>query len=189
MVDFWERKLRQTADLPSLVYFKPEYMSLTKTHPLWTTCSDNSFEVGKAVIVAKLLSGRYRTDKLLKHFSPGQDGTCSICQDNCEGTVEHLLVECSSLSECRQQQFQALVEKHNISVTSKKIIGDFSVKPTSDFVQLLLDCSVIPEVISANQNDQNILPELFKFARTWCFNMHMTRLKILGRWKKSFYIG
>ena len=119
VVDFWQTKLRQTADLPSLSYFKPEYMSLSKAHQLWTTCKDNSFEVGKAVIQAQLLSGRYRSDKLLKHFYKDCDGSCSICQDRCEGSVEHLLVSYSALSESRQQQLRGLAERYDISDTSK----------------------------------------------------------------------
>ena len=190
VVDFWEKKLRQKADnLPSLSYFKPDYMSLTQAHPLWSTCKDNSFEVAKAIIQAKLLSGRYKTDKLLSHFSRGLDGSCTICQDNCPGTVEHLLVECASLSECRDRQFSALANRDDISDTTKKLVSDIFRRPSSEFVQLLLDCSVLPEVISANRYNTNTLPELFKFTRTWCYNMHMTRLKILGRWNKSFYIS
>ena len=164
VVDFWEKKLRQSSDLPSLTYFKPDYMSLTTTHPLWTTCASNSFELSKAVIQAKLLSGRYRSDRLLRHFSKDQDGFCKICSLNCEGTIEHLLVECVALSEHRQQQFHALKERDDISEVSKELIHIFSQKGTTDFTQLLLDCSVIPEVISASQIDISILHEIFKFT-------------------------
>ena len=37
VISFWERKLRQEASaLPSLAYFKPSFMSLCTSHPLWT---------------------------------------------------------------------------------------------------------------------------------------------------------
>ena len=125
----------------------------------------------------------------LKHFYKDLDGSCTICQDNCEGSVEHLLVVCSALAESRQQQLRGLSERNDISDTSKSLIRTISEKSNEDFVQLLLDCSVIPEVITASQTDTSILSEIFKFSRTWCFNMHMKRLKLLGRWKNSFYIG
>ena len=189
VVDFWEKKLRQTSDLPSLSYFNPNYMSLTTAHPLWSTCSSNSFEFSKAVIQAKLLSRRYRTDRLLRHFSKDHDGSCKICDENCEGTTEHLLVECSALSECRHLQIYALTGRNDISDTSKELIAIFAQKSTNEFTQLLLDCSVIPEVIAASQSDENILPEIFKFTWTWCFSMHMRRLKLLGQWKMSYYFG
>ena len=49
-------------------------------------------------------------------------------------------------------------------------------------VQFFLDCSVIPEIIHAAQTDHSILTLLFRSTRTWCYSLHRTRLKILGRW-------
>ena len=73
--DYWENSLRESAStLSSLTYFHPNFMSLTVPHPLWTTCEGNPFEIAKAIVQAKLLSGRYRTDKLLKHFSKNNTG-------------------------------------------------------------------------------------------------------------------
>ena len=65
-------------------------MSLSSPHPLWTTCQDNSFECSKAIIQAKLLSGRYRSDSLLRHFDKTLTGDCSLCQDS-DGSIEHLI--------------------------------------------------------------------------------------------------
>ena len=63
VLDYWETNLRNSAStLPSLSYFNPLYMSLTKPHPLFISCHNNSYEVCKAIIQAKMLSGRYRTD-------------------------------------------------------------------------------------------------------------------------------
>ena len=59
VVDYWEKKLRGEASLlSSLLYFKPEYMSLSKPHPIWTTAGSNPHEVSKAVQQARFLSGR-----------------------------------------------------------------------------------------------------------------------------------
>ena len=63
VIDFWQTKLRNDASaLPSLQYFKPQYMSLSHPHPLFQTCGQNSYEICKAVVVAKMISGRYRSD-------------------------------------------------------------------------------------------------------------------------------
>ena len=44
VTNYWETKLRtDTSPLPSLKYFKPQFMSLQRPHPLWTTCGSNSF--------------------------------------------------------------------------------------------------------------------------------------------------
>ena len=57
--DYWEYKLRKSSSsLKSLRFFNPNFMSLKNTHPLWTTCQDNPFELSKCLIQSKLLSGR-----------------------------------------------------------------------------------------------------------------------------------
>ena len=81
MIDHWETKLRAEAEMlrgSSLQYFKAEYMSLSHPHLIWTTCGSNSFEVNKAVVQAKMLSGRYVTDKLSRHWSQNKSGICSL---------------------------------------------------------------------------------------------------------------
>ena len=53
------------------------------------------------------------------------------------------------------------------------------------FVQFLLDCSVIPDVIAAVQiHGQHILAKLFDITRVWVYALHRDRLKLLGRWRK-----
>ena len=161
-------------------------MSLTSPHPLWTTCQSNSFELSKAVTQAKFLSGRYRTDMLLRHFDKSLTGFCSLCEDNVDGSLEHLLLLCSSLLQCRDQQLKML-RNSDYSIKAKEIILDTYKKSVPEFIQLLLDCSVMPEVIDATQNGYTeLLSEIFKFTRTWCYNIHMKRMKMLGRWKKTF---
>ena len=54
------------------------------------------------------------------------------------------------------------------------------------FSQFLIDCSVIPEVISLTQLlGTDALYNLFKVTRTWCYSLHRDRLKILGRWTEN----
>ena len=180
--DYWECKLRQsTLTLSSLSYFHPDFMSLTTPHPLLSTCGSNSFEVSKSVIVSRIMSGRYRSDKLLKHFDKNHTGQCSLCTWECEGSIEHLLVSCPALMQCRQQQFRML-EQENFSEKAKSIILSALNKSVPHFIQLLLDCSALPEVISAVQSEgKQVIESIFKFSRTYCFNVHMNRMKIIGR--------
>ena len=128
--------------LSSLSYFKPAYMSLSSAHPIWTTCQENSFEISKAIVQAKLLSGRYRSDRLLRHFDKTLTGDCSLCQDS-DGSIEHLLLLCPSLSQCRNQQLNML-RNSEYSDKAKEIILAASKQSVLEFVQLLLDCSVLP---------------------------------------------
>ena len=59
-------------------------------------------------------------------------------------------------------------------------------KSTNDFVQLLVDCTTMPVVIQAKKLDPSIVHEILKFARTWCFNVHVNRMKLIGRWKSNY---
>ena len=109
ILEYWQTSLRKSsAPLTSLKYFKPEFLSLKKTHPIWTTCGNNSYEVSKAIIQARLLSGRYRSDELLSHFLPGNSPTCSICTSQSVGSIEHLLLECPALYNTRSRQLHHL---------------------------------------------------------------------------------
>ena len=186
VMDFWERKLRLSSiPLKSLRYFHPNFMSLKNPHPLWTSCGDNSFEISKAIIQAKLLSGRYRTDSLLSHFEESANPQCALCKCQVTGSIEHLLVLCDNLVQCREKQFEFLEKCPKSSHLSKKIINDTYKKSTNDFVQLLVDCTTMPIIIQAKKMDANIVNEILKFARTWCFNVHINRMKLLGRWKAN----
>ena len=162
-------------------------MSLSNPHPLWSTCGSNSFEISKAIVQAKMLSGRYRSDKLLKHFDKNISGQCSLCICPCEGSVEHLLISCPTLSQCRQQQFEMLNDSDKFSDTARTIITVASTNTVGNFVQLLLDCSALPEVIIACQKEsKQVAEDIFKFSRTFCFNIHMKRMKLIGRWRNNF---
>ena len=114
VVSYWETELRRRADmLPSLKYFKPAFMSLAETHPIWKT-PENDHEVKKASIVCLMLSGRYPTDYHARHWSRvNPSGVCQLClaahhakEINTEvqvpiGSLEHLLLECPSLQATR----------------------------------------------------------------------------------------
>ena len=102
--DYWESELRLKAmELTSAPFFKPEFMSLTCPHQLWTSCGSNPFEIHKAVTQAKMLSGTYVTDKLSRHWSNNPNGFCSIpgCTGHTLGSIEHLLLSCPALQESR----------------------------------------------------------------------------------------
>ena len=181
VIDYHEIMLRESASsLSSLYYFKPNFMSLTKPHPLWTSCCENSYEVSKAIIEAKLISGRYRTDRLARHFQGSSNGDCRMCDEAVPGTIEHLLLQCPSLEPTRSKMFKSVTERHDFSALTKTIICDvFSSPVLTDKVQLLLDCSCLPVVISSRQFGDQTQSELFKFARTWCFSVHAHREKLL----------
>ena len=94
VIDWFEKHLRAEASLlPSLLFFQPSFMSLTSPHPLWLNAG-SPFEVSKAVVVARMLSGRYRTDRLTRHWN--KDNPHGFCRlPGClheEGNLAHILL-------------------------------------------------------------------------------------------------
>ena len=84
-----------------------------------------------------------------------------------------------ALSSSRDILFKMLSERDDISEYSKALISDiFLSGNTTEIVQLLLDCSVVPAIISAQDRTGNTLSEIFKFTRSWCFTIHQRRMKI-----------
>ena len=86
VIDWWESHYRGMAEqLKSLEYFKPHFMSLSSPHPIWLTAG-SPFEVSKAVIMARMLSGRYRTDKLMSRWSTSKPSDYLVVNMVMKGT-------------------------------------------------------------------------------------------------------
>ena len=113
VTSYWETKLRSEATLlPSLCYFKPEFMSLKTPHLLWKTAGSNPYEVAKAVQQARFLSGRYRTGNLEKHWSHNKEGICYNCHESAE-TTEHILIFCKAYNETKKKLYSLWLSNKN----------------------------------------------------------------------------
>ena len=65
IIDHWESKLRGEASLlTSLKLFKPEFHSLVSPHLIFWTAGSNPYEISKAIVQGKMLSGQYRIELL-----------------------------------------------------------------------------------------------------------------------------
>ena len=188
IINFWEQQLRSEAQcLSSLVYFKPEFMSLLEPHPVWSTCGSNPFEVNKAVIQARMLSGRYITDQLSRHWTSNKSGICSLpsCTGQAIGSLEHILLHCPSLSSMRIKMINLSTEVSKCSPVLEALLA--SILNDTDhtkLMQFLLDCSALPEVVILKQEfGLQPLMTLFYISRTWCYNIHRSRMTQLGLFK------
>ena len=183
VISFWEIQLRgEAALLSSLNFFKPEYMSLTKPHPLWATVGCNPYEVCKAIQQSRFLSGRYRSEELAGHWSSNKEGYClaPTCHKKVENT-KHILIECEAYFQCKTRLY-ALWVSYPCSVVHRLVLEALSAE-TDYLLQFILDCSVLPSVIHAVQSfGQIVLKKLFYLTRSWCWSVHKQRMKLLGRW-------
>ena len=183
VIDYWETKLRaNTTSLNSLSYFKPEFHSLLHAHPILWTAGSNPYEVSKALVQCKMLSGRYRTELLASHWSHNKRGfclapTCSEIQE----TLEHILLFCPSYNHDRERLLKLWNETKNQTVA--EVIALILAEGTQSHIQFLLDPSVHPRLIEAVPFEgHEPLKIAFHLTRTWCFTIHRSRAKLLGRW-------
>ena len=187
VLDFWQAKLRAEAkklENASLAFFKPAFMSLSKPHLLWTTCQGNSYELNKATIQAKYLSGRFRTEKLLSHFAGTNSKFCELHPETeTVGDIHHHLVLCPKLQDCRAALFEYWEQIAANNQTASNILSDIQNSATDLFLQFVLDCSVLPHVIqAANTEGYALYNILFKATRTYCYSIYRTRRKLLDQW-------
>ena len=184
VLDYWEDKLRKEAALlPSLTNCKPQFMSLTSPHKIWTTAGNKSHEVAKARIQMLLLSSKYPCAMLTSHWGSENDqGLCTHppCKEQMlQESVEHILLDCPAYTPTRQNLITMCLGKKDPVIHSLVCKYLFS----SNFIQFLLDCSVLPLVVHyAQVHGEGIYRDLFYLSRTWCFALHRERMKRLNKW-------
>ena len=129
-----------------------------------------------------MLSGRYRTEGLRRHWSSNKEGYCLLpsCSQQYED-LPHILLACPSLQEARDRVWRLwnehLLDKPHIM----NIVHRYMATTNPNMTQLLIDPSVLPDVIVLNQEyGDNVLSTLFYLTRTFCYSLHNSRLKLLG---------
>ena len=187
VLDFWERKLRQEALLlPSLVYLNTHFQSLCRPHKLWSTAGHKSYEVSKARIQLLFLSSQYPCGSRTRHWShDNPQGYCSYisCKnDFVVETPEHILLQCPAYNTTRNRMVNLCLQTKQ-PATHSIIVSHFLHDSNQTILQLILDCSSLPDVISSAQiHGDYIFSDLFYLGRTWCYAIHRARSKRLGLW-------
>ena len=173
----------EAAPLTSLRYFRPQFMSLRKPHPLWLTRGSNPFEVNKAVTQGRMLSGRYHTDQLMRHWTSNEQGVCQLplCTGSEVGSLEHILIFCQALQPIRNKMMKVAYEVSEENEYLQNIIHWVMSHPNrSIWVQFLLNCSCLPIVIeSCHKWGPEIMERLFYISRNCCYSIHRTRMDML----------
>ena len=118
VIDYWEQLLKAEASyLPSLIYFKSQYCSLTKPHKLWTFSGGNPYEVTKARIQLLLFTSQYPSGHLTRYWSrDNPSGYCSFppCKQNqIVETAQHILLICPAYTKIRQRMFSLCLSGSN----------------------------------------------------------------------------
>ena len=188
ITQYWHSLLRtEVAPLKSLKYFKPDLYSLTKAHYMWTTAASNPHECSKSSILSKMVSGRYRTDMLCRHWSDNRAGYCRAptCH-SVPGTLEHLLVSCPALSQVRERLYCMMLEKSVMFPPLHSTIREVLECSEEHIVQLILEPLSFPVVNHfAKLHGARFIAQLSYLTRTFAFYIDRHYKQILKLLKKS----
>ena len=183
ITDFWQSELRvRSGSLKSLQYFKPQFMSLNRPHPLLTWATD-SYKVNKCITVMRLLSGRFRCGSLIRHFYPNiTTGLCELCGTEVEDIPHIILPKCTALKDRAESLLIFAKNTLALSQTTSTILHNV-LNSEDDILktQFFLDPTVLPDVIQAYQQDKSTLNSILSVTTTWCYSLTRHRNKLLGR--------
>ena len=186
--EYWHRKLASNSSMfSSLRFLQPDFLTLLRPHPIWSTLDGNPYQTKAAAIQALFLTGRYRTERLCRFWSKNKDGFCLL--DSCLNlkkleTLEHVLLQCESLIDERRRLLEFMKDFCSDKPVIKNLVDLLFHNENNDFLrmQFLVDCSVLPAVIQAAQVFGNkILESCFALTRSWCRSLHKARMKKMGR--------
>ena len=169
------------------MYFKPQFLSLSAPHPLWTTCGSNPWEANEALVVSRMLSGQYISDWHARHWTrENPEGLCLLCPGKgVPGTIQHLLLYCEALQDKRELIISHLRAQSQENDQLQLLLSNIFSSSPEDQVQFLLDPSVTPVVISGCQMNLFCLDDIFNLTRTFCYALHRRRMQMLGRFKSN----
>ena len=184
VTDFWQTKLRAhsaTLGEKSLKYFKPQFMSLNRPHPM-ISYAKTTYQVNKCITTLRMLSGRFRCGSLLRHCYQHVSGLCELCELELEDLPHILLPRCPHLKEralfLTNYLYDTLASSLTASTIAEKILN---CEDDQRKMQFFLDPTVIPEVITAAQKEPDIVPLILSITTTWCYSMNRLRIKLLGK--------
>ena len=181
--EYWRVYLSEKCSaLSSLQYLRAPYLSLTQPHPIFASLQGNPYELRAASLQALLLCGRYRTEKLLRHWSSNKEGFClnSECLNlKLVESREHFLLHCGSFSEERRRLYRIISDFSADKPVLKNLLNKyFYTDDDTVKMQFILDPSVLPQVISAVQVFGGIIHQYcLKVSRLWCRSLHAARMK------------
>ena len=187
ITDYWENSLRsEAASKTSLKYFKPVFMSLTAPHPMFLSCGTNPFETNKSICQAALISGRFKTDYLARHWTKeNPDGFCLLCSHlKLHDTVEHFLVFCCSLAQARENVMKYWQSFSSEDDILRNLLAVKLGSPTQTLVQFLIDPSADSDFIQGVQQKVIQSDDVFKLTRTWCYALQRLKLQLTGKFRK-----
>ena len=195
IIAHWEDKLKDEASrLPSLHYFLASRCTLSYPHSIWRAASHHSsFENRKSSILARMMSGRFKSEYLTRHWSSNKEGFCQaeMChRAGTRGDLEHLLVHCPGLATVRVKLWEMFYD-HSVQFPA---FLDFLLKleksPPEYLMQFLLDPEAFPEVIEMWELFGPLFMEhVYYLTRTYTYCVYREKQIMLGVWTRATHVS
>ena len=187
---YWKEQFsHEASSLESLKMFHPMNYSLQEPSHIWTCAGSNPFESHKAVVLARMLSGRFRTEKLSRHWSGNNvNGFCRLhtCFDTI-GSLEHMLVTCPGLQTIRKLLRIMFLEKTAVLVPLQEQVFQLLNSDPDLQLQLVLDPFVFPAVRELVSIYGPAIRGILAYcSRTYVYYTYREKCRLLGEWPGDF---
>ena len=153
------------------VYVSKDILKIGQTHPVWTSESTVS-NIRKGITKCRMLTGTYLLQSSQCKFSKSSiSAMCKCCGLNDED-LPHMLLECPALLNQRKLFYPRIKDLVIDTIVIAQWKDTF--RSRERLVQLILDCSVLPEI-----REKPIYSEILRTSTEICHRLHLTRLNKL----------
>ena len=181
----WEILLKdEAAQLSSLDYFAHWNSSLSTPSLIWSTATTSSFECRKASILARMVSGRFRTEYMARHWSSNRQGFCmaETCLQTV-GSLQHLLLDCPALCQPRQRMWNMFYENSVKFPALFHFLQKLEKSTPQLQMQFLLDPTAIPDILEIWElAGQPAVDHVYYLIRTYAYYLYRQKQIMLGFW-------
>ena len=185
ITEHWEHIFKEEAiQLSSLQYFIPANSTLTTPHPVWSTAVTSSFETRKATVLARMVSGRFRSDYMARHWSGNRQGFClaHTCNQTV-GDLKHLLIQCPALAPVRQRMWDMFFTKSVQFPALLHFLQWLEKSSPETQLQFLLDPTAFQEIWEIWELfGQPAFNHVYYLTRTYAYYLYRQRQIMAGFW-------
>ena len=132
----------------------------------------------------RMLSGRYRTCWLRRHWSGNGSGDCEVpgCAPGTPGTLGHIATgQCAGLAAATTAAAEQWANFISLNTYLLNLFRSVTAASQDDFLAFLLNPTTHPEVIAlAQQQGERAMEDVSFLTRSWLYEHHRARFRALG---------